>query len=221
MLGDGINGILKTVGALVDIKKHSDTKEPLAQSIDQIDKGTRSKFYNDLCSELKASKRAFDDQIGIRNSLMTLLRQDRRDIIQTILKTNDQYEEIFWETCHHLDDRERRDFNFIRQLTYSLQQRYSAVLKLLNDKNNKVFWKEILQLEELYYHIDLWIRKYEALKDEKCVTLIYVGVREFPRGIDNIVVRRRTKNGLHFHASFLYLYQLINLCRNISDGVIS
>jgi hypothetical protein len=190
---DGINGILKAVGALVDIKKHPEVKEPLTQNIEQSDKGTRSKFYNDLCSELKASRRAFEDQIGVRNSLMTLLRQDKRDIIQTILKTNDQYEEIFWETCHHLDDRQRREFNYIRRLTDSLQRHNSAVLKLLDDKNNRLFWKEIPQLEELYYHVDLWIRKYEALKDEKCVALIYVGVREgrpFPTGIDNIVCEK-------------------------------
>ena len=59
---------------------------------------------------------------------------------------------------------------------------------MLSDKNNRIFWKEIPELEELYYHVDLWLRKYKALKDENGVALIYVRVREgrpVPSGIDD------------------------------------
>jgi hypothetical protein len=100
---------------------------------------------------------------------------------------------LFWEVCPHLNERERTQFKYIRTLTDSLKQHDSAVHELLSNKNNRIFWKEIPQLEQLFYHIDLWMRKYEALKDEKCVPIIYVGVRErrpFPKGIDELICKK-------------------------------
>ncbi len=62
--------------------------------------------------------------------------------------------------------------------------------KLLDAKKNQIFWNEIPLLEDLYYHLDLWLRKYNSLRKNADVALIYVGVedgRPFPRKIDVLV----------------------------------
>jgi CRISPR/Cas system CMR-associated protein Cmr1 (group 7 of RAMP superfamily) len=62
--------------------------------------------------------------------------------------------------------------------------------KLLRNKKNRKFWKETQKLEDLYYHLELWLKKYKALKNKKDISLIFVGLEEgrpFPAGIDDDV----------------------------------
>jgi hypothetical protein len=66
----------------------------------------------------------------------------------------------------------------------------SQMYKLLKDMKNRKFWKEIPRLEDLYYYLELWLEKFEALKDREDVCIIYVGVedvRPFPTEIEDDV----------------------------------
>ena len=153
----------------------------------------RLKFYSDLCYELKGSKSTFSDQLIIRKKLMNLVEKDKRRKIKYILQENLEYEDLFRKLCPLLNDEQRQEFTLIRKLTDRINKYNSSMYELLDDKKNRKYWNEIPTLEDLFYHLSLWLAKYESRKEDPCTPLIYVGVdqgRPFPMGIDDTVCEK-------------------------------
>ena len=130
-------------------------------------------FYQSLLDNLKRSHETFLNQIIFRDQLMELLENDKRKEIQDILNKNYEYEKAFLELYDYLNKEEKKKFAFIREITETIKEYNQEIYNLLKDKDNKEFWKEIPRLKDLYMHVELWLSKYRALKDEKDVCLIY------------------------------------------------
>lgn len=98
------------------------------------------------------------------------------------------YDDILRELHFCMSGDEEEIFSNIRKITDNMRSINVRVKVLLN--SNKDCFKFLPELQNLYEHLSWWNAKYELLKDNPDMCLIYVGVlqqKPFPRGIENLL----------------------------------
>jgi hypothetical protein len=139
---------------------------------------------------LQMSNKIFLNQLAVRRQLETSL-QNREEIREQINRLKDRYrsaDDFLYQAHHIMNDGERELFNFIKKTTKDMNQFNLYARYLL--ANNKEFFIDILELEKLYEHLCWWQAKYELLKDDPDMCLVYVGVKQgkpFPTQIDHLI----------------------------------
>jgi hypothetical protein len=138
-------------------------------------------FYLHLLEHLTNSYEVFHNQNTIQWRLEDSLR--KRQYTKPIEMG---YDEFFYKTHSKMNDEEREMFNFLRRTTDDSKRFNSYARKLLQD-NLEIFIK-MNELEKLYEHYCYWLAKYQLLKDDPDMCLIYVGpkqLKRFPVGIES------------------------------------
>ena len=150
---------------------------------------TQLQFYEKLSDFLKFTSTTFQNQGVVRNQLTDMLKADGRFVWGVL-----EYEEMFAKFHKEMDERERRRFNFIRQITEDLAKHNQDMFTLLDD--NRARLKDGEELTLLYDHLQFWLSKYRSQKDDPDMCLIYVGVEErkpFPKGVEKFVADKITE----------------------------
>jgi hypothetical protein len=75
--------------------------------------------------------------------------REEKDIFQENL----EYEDLFRKLCPLLNDDQRLEFNHMRNLTDRIHKYNFSMYELLDDNNNRKYWKEIPKLEDLFFHL--------------------------------------------------------------------
>lgn len=87
-----------------------------------------------------------------------------------------------------MNDDQLKKFRFIRQITEDMARYNLEIFKLLED--NPSYLKDCPYLEQLHDHLQLWLAKYRAQKDNPDMCLVFVVHDEgkgFPREVENFV----------------------------------
>jgi hypothetical protein len=137
-------------------------------------------FYLRLLEYLTNSNESFLNQNRIKLMLANSLRKKRYPI------SNIGYDEIFYNAHPKMNDEENKMFNFLRRTTEDSKLLNSFARKLLQD--NREIFTDMAELKILYEHYSYWLAKYELLKNDPDMCLVYVGPKQkkhFPVGIES------------------------------------
>lgn len=172
-------------------RQYGETKSTV-QEIIQGDASTRLQFYKKLADLLEISRRTFVNQIIVRDQLYNLLLEDKRFDIGGL-----EYEPMFAKFHDQMNNEQQRKFRFIRQITEDIAKYNQQILELLT--KNHDFLADSPLLKRLEEHLEFWLSKYRALKDDPGTSLIYTEPEEgkgFPQGVD-LYVSSRVKEGMN------------------------
>ena len=137
-------------------------------------------FYLRLMEHLYNSNEVFHNQNRIQSLLTDSLMKTEVSIPDDI-----GYDEIFYKVHSKMNNEERDMFNFLRRTTED-SNRFNSYARILLQNNLKIF-DYMNELKILYEHYCYWLAKYELLKDDPNMCLIYVGPKQdkrFPVGIE-------------------------------------
>jgi hypothetical protein len=98
------------------------------------------------------------------------------------------YDDILRELHFSMNAEEEQIFSSIRAITDDMRGINVKVKGLLNSNND--YFDLLPELRNLYEHLSWWNAKYELLRDDPDMCLVYVGPRQkkpFPRGIENVL----------------------------------
>jgi hypothetical protein len=98
------------------------------------------------------------------------------------------FDDILREMHISMSAEEEEIFKNIRSITVDMREINVKVKRLL--RANKDGFELLPALRGLYEHLSWWHAKYELLKDDPDMRLVYVGVRQqkpFPRGIEKLL----------------------------------
>ncbi len=101
------------------------------------------------------------------------------------------YDDILRELHFSMTTEEEHIFSSIRDITDHMRGINVKVKGILNSNNDYFYCMP--ELRELYEHLSWWNAKYELLKDDPDMCLVYVGPRQkkpFPRGIENLIAEK-------------------------------
>ena len=87
-----------------------------------------------------------------------------------------------------MNDKEKEMFDFLRRTTEDFKLINTFARRLLQD--NLEISTELPQLKLLYEHYCYWLAKYELLKNDPDMCLVYVGPKQkkgFPIGIESLI----------------------------------
>ena len=149
----------------------------------------RLRFYLRLQDHLRMANKIFLNQIIVRNQLEELL-QKHEGINDKIQKTSKIMgaDDYLYQLHPFMNEEENRLFDFIRRMTRDTKQFNSYATLLL--ESNKEFYTDMPELAKLYEHLSWWHAKYDMLKDDPNMCLIYVGVKQkkpFPSNIEGLI----------------------------------
>lgn len=118
-------------------------------------------FFMKLNEYTRSSRVAFLDQCAVRNQLAkSLMRFPNADEYE--------YEELFSKFCDKMNDDEKRKFKFIRQITERIAEYNSKTVTLLKENRHKKVYTETSDLQLLLDHLQFWLDKYNAYKNDVC-----------------------------------------------------
>jgi hypothetical protein len=137
-------------------------------------------FYLRLLEYFTYANEAYLYQNRIKLMLANSLRKKKYPI------SNIGYDEIFYNAHSIMNDKEKEMFNFLRRTTEDFKLINIFARRLLQD--NLEISKEMPELKLLYEHYCYWLAKYELLKNDPDMCLLYVGPKQkkgFPIGIES------------------------------------
>ena len=137
-------------------------------------------FYLRLLEYLTNSNEAYLYQNRIKLMLANSLRKKQYPI------SNIGYDEIFYNAHSKMNDEEKEMFNFLRRTTEDFKLINTSSRRLLQD--NLEIFTDMPELKLLYEHYGYWLAKYELLKNDPDMCLVYVGPKQkkrFPIGIES------------------------------------
>jgi hypothetical protein len=137
-------------------------------------------FYLRLLEYFSYANEAYLYQNRIKLMLANSLRKKKYPI------SNIGYDEIFYNAHSIMNDKEKEMFNFLRRTTEDFKLINIFARRLLQD--NLEISKEMPELKLLYEHYCYWLAKYELLKNDPDMCLLYVGPKQkkgFPIGIES------------------------------------
>jgi hypothetical protein len=151
---------------------------------------TRLQFYEKLNDYLGILLRIVKNQVPARDQLyhLLLLRFDISDL-QYVKKHEEPYEETFEKFHKDMNKVELGKFDFIHQITQDMAKYNFELFKLLDDNKN-ILNEELWHLHD---HLQYWLAKYRAKKDNPDMCLVYTGGDEekaFPTGIHSFVSKK-------------------------------
>lgn len=136
--------------------------------------GDRYVFLLTLKRFLESTKHLFDIQLGLARDLKRGIKSTRRGLDDAIREVADQIPvDRYWLR--------RR----LRNETDNMREVHGALLKLLS--RNRDVYSLVPNLQELYDHLSMWVAKYECLRDDEGMCLVFVGVKQkmkFPREVE-------------------------------------
>jgi hypothetical protein len=139
-------------------------------------------FYLRLLEYFTYSNEAYLYQNRIKLMLANSLKKKQ------YLISNIGYDEIFYNAHSKMNDKEKEMFNFLRRTTEDFKLINTFARRLLQDNLEISTETEIPELKLLYEHYCYWLAKYELLKNDPDMCLVYVGPKQkkgFPIGIES------------------------------------
>jgi hypothetical protein len=123
-------------------------------------------FYLRLKEHLLNSLEVFHNQNRIQSRLVNSLTNNQQPI------EGKYYDEIFYNAHYKMNEEERDMFNFLRRTTED-SKRFNSYARVLL-QNNLAIFDYMNELKILYEHYCYWLAKYELLKDDPDMCLVYV-----------------------------------------------
>jgi hypothetical protein len=173
------------------VNEYRNTTNELRNTISAVKFNTtilpeKLRFYLKLQENLRMSKKIYLNQLVIRTQLEDSLNLRVPEQARRLITEGG---DDFLYLAHPLmNDEERKLFDFIRRTTEDMNQFNSYTKSLL--ENNREFFTDMSALTVLYEHYCWWQAKYDVLKDDPNMCLIYVGPKQgkyFPYYVDDLI----------------------------------
>ncbi len=146
-------------------------------------------FFVKIARLLEQSYEIFFHQNGLARQLTNRLESRGRKI-----ETGQGFDDILRGLHYAMIAEEEDIFASIRAITDDIRVVNVNIKTLL--KSNKNSFNLLSALGALYEHLSWWNAKYELLKDDPDMCLVYVGVRQqkpFPQGIEDLLAEKVEK----------------------------
>lgn len=146
-------------------------------------------FFVKISRLLEQSYEIFFYQNGLARQLTNSLISRGHEI-----EAGQGFDDILRKLHYAMNAEEEEIFASIRTITDDMRGVNVNVKTLL--KTNKNSFELLPELGNLYEHFSWWNAKYELLKDDPDMCLVYVGVRQqkpFPTGIDGLLEQKVEK----------------------------
>ena len=141
-------------------------------SVDVV--GDQYVFLLTLKRFLESTKHLFEVQLALARDLKRGIKSTRRGLDDAIREVADKIPvDRYWLR--------RR----LRNETDNMREVHGALLKLLS--RNRDVYSLVPNLQELYDHLSMWVAKYECLRDDDGMCLVFVGVKQkmsFPKKVE-------------------------------------
>lgn len=148
------------------------------------------RFYLKLQEYLRMSNKIFLNQLAIRSQLEESLgtREQVGELLNRMENRDIGADDFLYQARPLMNAEEVKLFDFIRRTTEDMN-RFNYYAKSLLE-NNVEFFRDMTELTILDEHLSWWQAKYDLLKDDPNMCLIYVGVKQkkpFPSKVDELV----------------------------------
>lgn len=142
--------------------------------------GDQYVFLLTLKRFLGSTKHLFDIQVKLANDLLEGIEHGGGGMDDVIREVADEIPESrYW-----LRRRLRRETDNMRKV-------HGALLRLMS--RNRPLFELIPNLQKLYDHLSMWVAKYECLRDDEAMCLVFVGIKQrkrFPRTVERAILQR-------------------------------
>lgn len=156
---------------------HSLDQEGWGFSVDVT--GDQYVFLLTLKRFLESTKHLFGVQLALARDLIRGIKSTRRGLDDAIREVAEDIPvERYWLR--------RR----LRNETDNMREVHGALLRLLS--RNRDVYSLVPNLQELYDHLSMWVAKYECLRDDDGMCLIFVGVEQnmrFPSEVEDDICK--------------------------------
>ncbi|MEL7022290.1 MAG: toll/interleukin-1 receptor domain-containing protein [Pseudomonadota bacterium] len=142
--------------------------------------GDQYVFLLTLKRFLGSTKDLFDIQVELADYLLRGIKHPTGGMDDAIRAVADKIpEERYWLR--------RR----LRKETDNMRKVHGALLRLMS--RNRSLFALIPDLHKLYEHLSMWVAKYECLRDDETMCLVFVGIKQkkrFPRKVERAILQR-------------------------------
>ena len=137
--------------------------------------GDQYVFLLTLKRFLESTQHLFDVQLALARDLIRGIKSTRRGLDDAIREVADQIPvERYWLR--------RR----LRNETDNMREVHGALLRLLS--RHRDIYSLVPNLQKLYEHLSMWVAKYECLRNDEDMCLVFVGVSQnmkFPKEVES------------------------------------
>lgn len=158
-------------------------------------------FYLKLKGFLDIQKEIFLKQVDLADELLDEFSDKEIDDALNGRKGKDY---AFLGLHHKMNPTQLEKFNYIRKITEHMKEYNSYAKDLLT--NNKEFQQDVDELKKLFEHYCCWQAKYELLKSNPDMAIIYTGPdqqKPFPNQIDYKIIQKinelKKETFMHYH----------------------
>ncbi|MDJ0710659.1 MAG: toll/interleukin-1 receptor domain-containing protein [Woeseiaceae bacterium] len=141
--------------------------------------GDQYVFLLTLKRFLDSTKHLFKIQLKLARDLIRGIKSGRRGLDDAIREAADEIPvERYWLR--------RR----LRNETDNMREIHGALLRLLS--RNRALGALVPDLDALYEHLSMWVAKYECLRDDDGMCLVFVGVEQelkFPKNVEENICK--------------------------------
>jgi hypothetical protein len=204
-LGEGNTKILQAIQSIIEreemateelidkmnylentIVSNFENSNPVVKIFDFSIDAERLLFYLTLQEHLLESGRIFFNQAVITDKLIDSLR-----FHGIFIEGGRGKDEVLHKFYDNMNEEERRMFNFLRKTLKDVWKFNSHAKELI--MANKDCLKDLPELQKLLEHYSWWQAKYQLLRNDPRICVIFVGVRQkkrFPAEIEDLVLSK-------------------------------